>query len=216
MTDLVCSPNAALAYDYLVGKGLADFQAAAIIGNLQQESALNPRAFAPSEKAYGIAQWRLDRWDGLQRFAAARGVDPFDFNIQLEFVWQELSTRPELGLKRLLAAKSVSDAVVAFQDAFERCGTCQTPSRIAYAQGVLYACPGIRPPITAAASSKKSSTWKTIGILSVIGAVGYGAIRLLAAPLPERPQPFRRPPPEPFRRPRFIPPSRPNYDRYRP
>jgi hypothetical protein len=43
MADLGCSSNAAIAYDYLVGKGLRDFQAAAVVGNLQWESRLNPR-----------------------------------------------------------------------------------------------------------------------------------------------------------------------------
>jgi hypothetical protein len=61
MADLGCSPNAAVAFDYLVGKGLRDYQAAAIIGNLQQESRLNPRAMSPPDPVQpsrGIAQWQ--------------------------------------------------------------------------------------------------------------------------------------------------------------
>ena len=36
--------NDQAAFDFFVGKGLSDFQAAGIVGNLDQESGVNPNA----------------------------------------------------------------------------------------------------------------------------------------------------------------------------
>jgi Phage tail lysozyme len=181
MPDLVCSPNAVFAFDYLVGKGLKDFQAAAVIGNLQQESGLNPRAFFQKEASYGIAQWRFERFQNLLAYAAGGGRDPWSFDVQLEFLWHELETKPEFGLAPLVASTSLEAATVIFQDRFERCGDCRTASRIALAQSALYSCPNVT------GSPWKSSGWVLLAGAAV-AAVGFGAYKLLSersAPEPE-------------------------------
>src|SRR5947207_15769963 len=52
------------AYDYFVGKGLKPFQAAGIVGNLDQESGDDPTAVQPGGPGRGLAQWSAGggRW----------------------------------------------------------------------------------------------------------------------------------------------------------
>lgn len=174
MPDLGCSPNAAVIYDFLLGKGLLDFQAAAVVGNLQQESRLNPRLQAIDTNGLpgrGIAMWQPPRWQNL----VASSRDPWGLEAQLEFLWHELQTHPDLGLAPLLATSSLEDAVIVFQNRFEkpRADRAATSKRIDYARAALYACPSVKPPkrrilgaITAAVS-----------VAALVAAAGYGAYK---------------------------------------
>src|SRR5262252_6610116 len=53
------------AYDFFVSKGLTNFQAAGIVGNLDQESGVNPASVQfGGGPGRGIAQWSVGgRWD---------------------------------------------------------------------------------------------------------------------------------------------------------
>lgn len=199
MADLVCSPSAAVAYDFFVGKGLQNFQSAAIVGNLQQESRLNPHAVSPPDPVHpsrGVAQWQPAGWDKLLAFASSIGRDPWSLNTQLEFIWYQLETEPYLGLNELRGATTIEAAVVIFQNKFERpkAALAATQNRISYAQSALYACPAIVPPTPAPAVSKRGSIIAaTIGVAALVSAAGYGAYRWLSG----RPEPRPLPPPEP-------------------
>ena len=70
------SSNATIIADVLAGYGYESHQIAGVIGNLVQESGLRPTgAVGDNGTAHGVAQWRLDRLDGLREFAAHRGSD---------------------------------------------------------------------------------------------------------------------------------------------
>lgn len=177
--NLVCSPNAATVYDFLIGKGLRDFQAAAVIGNLQQESRLNP-VVSPGDggRSHGIAQWNGSRWKDLQDFASNSGLSPDSIEAQLGFLWHELETNPSAGLDQLEASTSIEEAVQVFQDMYERCGTCETDKRIAFAKSALYSCPGVAPPVVTKPSKMALAT---TGALALAGAAAFGiyeAIRM--------------------------------------
>lgn len=199
MPDLVCSPNAAAAYDFFVGKGLQGFQAAAIVGNLQQESRLNPHAVSPpdpTQPSRGIAQWQPAGWDKLLAYASASGRDPWALDTQLEFIWYQLETEPYLGLNELRSALTIEAAVVVFQNKFERpkASLAATQNRISYAQSALYACPAIVPPTPRPATSKRGGIIAaTIGAAAIVAAAGYGAYKWLSG----RPEPRPLPPPDP-------------------
>jgi hypothetical protein len=171
-----CPQNAAIAYDFFVGKGLRNFQAAAVVGNLLWESNLDPQ-IPPGDSgtAHGIAQWHEPRWGNLFVFAAQLGRDPIDLYTQLEFVWYELQTLPQFGLSQLLAATSLPDAVRVFQNRFEICGDCHEPQRINLAESALE-CNSMRLPI-----SKKGGgvVAASLGILTLVAAAGYGAYKAL-------------------------------------
>ncbi len=173
MADLICSPNAAVAYDFFVRMGLLDFQAAAIVGNVQAESGVNPHLEAVDSNGLpsrGIAMWQPLRWQRLLEFAAGR--DPWTLETQLAFLWHELQTVPALGMNQLSASATLEDATVVFQNKFERCGVCHTENRIRYARSVLLSCPAIRSPLV---PSKTRNVAVASSIFALAVAAGYGA-----------------------------------------
>ncbi len=137
--------NDQTAFDYFVGKGLTQNQAAGIVGNLIQESGspINPYANQAGGPGMGIAQWSEGgRWDhdasdNLVWYVAKTGRSRYDLGGQLDFIWYELTTFSGYGLADLRASSSVDTATTVFMQKFERCGTCATSQRIAYAKDVL-------------------------------------------------------------------------------
>src|SRR5580698_1360179 len=136
-------PNDQTAFDYFLGKGLANYQAAGIVGNLDQESGVDPTSVQSGGPGRGIAQWSVGgRWDtdandNAEWYATQQGQSVDSLQLQLDFVWYELTTFPGYGLAGLQQSTNVTDATVAFQNDFEGCGTCDQSTRIAYAENVL-------------------------------------------------------------------------------
>ena len=144
--DAVTSAANKTAFDFFVGKGLSDVQAAGIVGNLDQESSMNPSvAQYGGGPGRGIAQWSAGgRWDtdpddNVASYASAHGQSRDSLTLQLDFVWYELETFPSYGLSDLRSATTVAAATIAFQDDFEGCGQCDQSTRIAYADEALSA-----------------------------------------------------------------------------
>ena len=139
------SANDKTAFDYFLGKGLTNFQAAGIVGNLDQESSMNPGAVQSGGPGRGIAQWSVGgRWDtdsndNAKAFAAKEGLPLSSLPLQLDFIWYELTTFSSYGLAALRASTNVTDATIAFEKDFEGCGTCAESQRIAYAKAALAA-----------------------------------------------------------------------------
>lgn len=137
--------NDQAAYDYFVGKGLTNFQAAGIVGNLDQESGVDPTAVQQGGPGRGIAQWSVGgRWDtdandNCLWYASQQGQSSTSLTLQLDFIWYELTTFSGYGLAALRATTNVTDATIAFETDFEGCGTCDQSTRISYAEGVLSA-----------------------------------------------------------------------------
>jgi hypothetical protein len=137
--------NDQTAYDYFLGKGLTNFQAAGIVGNLDQESGVDPNSVQQGGPGRGIAQWSVGgRWDtdandNVLAYASQQGQSSTSLALQLDFIWYELTTFSGYGLAALKASTNVTDATVAFETDFEGCGTCDQSTRISYAQGVLSA-----------------------------------------------------------------------------
>jgi hypothetical protein len=140
------SSNEGAAYHYFVGKGLKDFQAAGIVGNLIQESSVDPGSVQyGGGPGRGIAQWSVGgRWnadtdDNVEWYAEAHGASATSLDLQLDFVWYELQTFSSYGLSDLRGSTNLTEATIAFQARFEGCGECDQSNRISYAQEVLSA-----------------------------------------------------------------------------
>jgi MYXO-CTERM domain-containing protein len=138
--------NDVAACNYFVDKGLTNFQAAGIVGNLDQESGVDPNAVQyGGGPGRGIAQWSVGgRWDTSSNdnavwYAGKTGQNVWSLQLQLDFIWYEL-TSIGYGYGALKATTNVTDATTVFQDQFEICGTCVSSQRIAYAQAVLPSC----------------------------------------------------------------------------
>ncbi len=95
--------NVQTAYAYFVRtRHLTQAQAAGLIGNLQVESGnyMTPKKRQTRCKGVncgrGIGQWDQSRWAKLVRLATSEGKTPWTLGVQLDFVWQELSSTTTL------------------------------------------------------------------------------------------------------------------------
>lgn len=135
-------------WNFLVGKGLSKAGAAGLMGNLFAESALNPKNlqnsyekklghtddsyttavdngsynnFVRDSAGYGLAQWTFwSRKQNMLEFARAAGKSIGDLEMQLDFLFKELSE----GYKSVLAVLKAATTVKAASDSvllnFER------------------------------------------------------------------------------------------------
>ena len=102
--------NTSAAVKFFLNKGYKDYQVAAIIGALLQESEMNPTASDTDSTGttYGIAQWRGDRQAALKQKAN------FDtLNTQLNFIIEEFAGDEKAAGRALSNAGTFNDAVVA-------------------------------------------------------------------------------------------------------
>lgn len=113
--------NQQQAYQYLIAQGYTPVAAAGIVGNLVQESGVNPTVNpGDSGSAHGIAQWRGDRWSGLQDYARQNRGSVNDLNTQLGYLDYELRNRYGDTYQKLMSARSPGDAAGAFALGYER------------------------------------------------------------------------------------------------
>jgi uncharacterized protein (TIGR03382 family) len=144
-SQAITFPNDQPAFDYFVGKGLTPFQAAGIVGNLDQESGVDPTSVQAGGPGRGIAQWSVGgRWDtdandNAEWYAGTQNQSVDSLQLQLDFIWYELTTFSDYGLASLKATTNVTDATVAFETDFEGCGECDQSTRVSYAENVLAA-----------------------------------------------------------------------------
>jgi hypothetical protein len=121
-----------IVYGYLTKQGLTPAQAAGVIGNLQQESRLDPAAAGG-----GLAQWIGERWTGLLRFANKQGASPDSAALQAEYLWYELTTTERGALTALKKTTTAQQAARVFSEQYERPGDPQLANRERYAAEAL-------------------------------------------------------------------------------
>jgi hypothetical protein len=158
-TPLVGNDNIEKAYNYFVAKGLQPYQSAGIVGNLIQESNVNPNSDNPAASGGGggIAQWEGGRWNGengLLNFAEERDRPWNDLGVQLDFIWHEMpgqhagdvaalqavlpgATGATSALEAVSTSPDFTVAAVAFELTYERAGTPVMENRIEYAGQVV-------------------------------------------------------------------------------
>ncbi len=144
-TNLVGSDNVEKAYNFFIDsqkgdKKLAPHQSAGIIGNLIQESGVDPTIVQPNGVGHGIAQWsKNERWQDLIKFA--NGRDPKSLDVQLDFLWHEMNNVPpwNQSYPAVKNAANIEDATRAFMDKFEKPAAAHAnlPNRIRQAELVL-------------------------------------------------------------------------------
>ena len=144
------SDTATAVWKFFTGKGYNKYATAGIMGNLQQESGMDPtRKQSGGGPGRGIAQWTVSegRFKGLQSHAQSKGKDWTDLQSQLEWIDLELggkdSTTANIlkknygGLSGLKNASSTKWAVEAFEKSFERAGKPMWEKRYNYADNFL-------------------------------------------------------------------------------
>jgi hypothetical protein len=147
-TALGCAPNAEgdvptggdnteTAYLYFTMQGLTPQQASGIIGNLLQESQLNPKA-SNKGNYKGIAQWdAVNRYPKLVAFAEKEEGDPESLAVQLQFLWKELTTDYQGALSNIRASSTPEAAALVFQNEYEVAIGQETEKRQQYAREVF-------------------------------------------------------------------------------
>ena len=104
------------------GLGLAPHQAAGVVGNLLQESGGGIPSWGPTGDngtAWGSAQWRNERLNGLRQFAQANGMDFKSTEAQQAWMRHELTTSHAHAYDALRSAQSPEDAANAFNKLYE-------------------------------------------------------------------------------------------------
>lgn len=131
--DKACAAGSALAgadaitqsFGYFRQKSLTAEQAAAIIGNLKQESQLNPKALNDKSGAYGILQWLGDRKTRLlaKSYYTDGATDKTkELGVQLDYLWEETAGTEKANFDTFLASTETDPAKLAivFGEAFVR------------------------------------------------------------------------------------------------
>lgn len=117
----------------LLVRGFSQPQAAALAGNIQQESSFNPAAYNKSSNAQGLMQWRLDRATGLANYARDTGRSAQDVDTQLDYIVHEMQGPEAKNVKDFLTAQDVQSANAALKK-YIRYGDTETGNRLGYAQ----------------------------------------------------------------------------------
>lgn len=137
------SPNAQAVYNSLRARGYSTAASSAVIGNLQQESGVNPTSQQPGGAGRGIAQWSQgQRWTTENQYASTNKESPWSLTTQTGFLEQEMG---QMGLgpgSSFAKSTNVSGATQTFESTYERAGTPEESQRAAYAQNAYAAFSG--------------------------------------------------------------------------
>jgi cell wall-associated NlpC family hydrolase len=137
-------------WNFLAQQGLSPAAIAGVMGNLKQESGIDPKKLQyGGGPGRGICQWETHppsggRWDALLNWAKGAGKDEWAIETQLEWMWKELGTDD---ISRRMTNKGCSggfegfkkltdyeEACRIFEEAFERAGKPNFENRYKYAK----------------------------------------------------------------------------------
>lgn len=121
--------NERIIWERLIAEGFTREQTAGIMGNVRQEHNFKTDDVPGG---LGIAQWTGGRRSALM----ARG-NYLDLNVQLDYLIYELNNTEIRAKQSILSSSNVEEATIAFQNNFERCGTCMQQQRVSYAYDTL-------------------------------------------------------------------------------
>lgn len=119
------SENESITWDYLMAQGFSRAQTAGIMGNIMQE-----HGFQTSGD--GLVQWT-----GGRKSALMSRPNPYNIYTQLDFLMYELNGGYASVRDAIKASTTLEEAVVIFQNRFERCGVCAESARIQFARNIL-------------------------------------------------------------------------------
>jgi hypothetical protein len=126
--------NSAKIWNFFKGQGVSDTAAAAILGNLQAESSLDPTAVNKKSGAFGIGQWLGDRKKALFNYSSQNGLDPNSLQTQLQYMWKEIQSG-QYGSLATMSGMTPAQAAVYFESKFEKSGGDLNSERQGYANG---------------------------------------------------------------------------------
>lgn len=158
LTQSEMENNATEFYGYFNSKGFTIESVAGMLGNLQQESNINPgmKQTASASSGWGLIQWTPS--SNLTDYATAHGSDWATGEIQTQLMWDEIINgyggqwipKPSLGYGYTGAEFSqltdVAEACKAYLYERERAGTEALTKRLTYANNWYEYLTGVTPP----------------------------------------------------------------------
>lgn len=124
---------AGTVFNTLTREGIPEHIAYGFLGNMQQESGFNPTAWNDQEGAFGLVQWRQDRYQRLQDFAQRSGTSINNPETQAQFVLHELRTTERDAYNRIMQAQTPEEAAALIDQHYERSAGVHTGNRQRYA-----------------------------------------------------------------------------------
>ena len=118
-------PAAEVVWTTLKKEGFSEESIAGILGNLQQESGVDPTVVQSNGVGHGLAQWSAGgRWDNgpesLISYASANSMDPWDARTQVRFMVYEMQNGwGGFDVEMFKDMTDVLDATVYFHDVYE-------------------------------------------------------------------------------------------------
>lgn len=167
LTQSEMKNNATEFYGYFNSKGFTIESVAGMLGNLQQESNINPgmKQTASASSGWGLIQWTPS--SNLTDYATAYGVDWATGEIQTQLMWDEIINgyggqwipKPSLGYGYTGAEFSqltdVAEACKAYLYERERAGVEALDKRLTYASNWYEYLTGVTPPTPPTPTKRK-------------------------------------------------------------
>lgn len=158
LTQSEMENNATEFYGYFNSKGFTVESVSGMLGNLQQESNINPgmKQTASTSSGWGLIQWTPS--SNLTDYATAHGSDWTTGEIQTQLIWDEIINgyggqwlpKPALGYtytgEEFSRLTDVTEACKAYLYERERAGTEALTNRLTYASNWYEYLTGVTPP----------------------------------------------------------------------
>ncbi|MBY4641570.1 phage tail protein [Gluconacetobacter entanii] len=165
--------NQRTAMAFFRDHGRSQLQAAAIVGNFNRESNLNPNAISPDGEHVGIGQWDANRQADFERIYH-RSMRGSSLMQQLDFAARELDMNPRFARvdAGLRSARTLAEGVTIFDRGYEAPGNYdkEDPIRIGMAEEIAKKFGGIpsAPPMTVPPGNGAPPTHETQGYVANI------------------------------------------------
>ena len=132
--------NERTAMQFFMSQGWTMAQAAGIVGNLIQESSLDPTRLNPRENAQGIAQWTPvgNRQQRIEQYLG-RPIRQASFEEQLRAIQWEFTTSEAPAANRLRATTTPEEAAAVVDQFYERSAGTERGIRINHARRLFQA-----------------------------------------------------------------------------
>lgn len=143
-------------FNRALGLGMTREQAAALLGEMRQESQFNPNAYNKEEGAFGGLQWRNDRLDNLKSYANSVGMPYNDLNTQLDFVNWEMNGPEAKAGRAFRNASTIEEANRALKD-YIRYGDDSQGTRLRNANNIFSMVTGDASPMPNIVNSARPS-----------------------------------------------------------
>lgn len=167
LTQSEMEKNATEFYSYFNSKGFTIESVAGMLGNLQQESNINPgmKQTASARSGWGLIQWTPS--SNLTDYANAQGSDWATGEIQTQLMWDEIINgyggqwlpKPALGYSytgdEFSKLTDVSEACKAYLYERERAGVEALNKRLTYASNWYEYLTGVIPPTPPTPTKRK-------------------------------------------------------------